>query len=530
MQVPREVPVKSINSNGVTDTDGESLNVSDSLKKPDESNLSMKPLDMNTKKVDKDDLDTGNLVKVDGKQGRTARRRGRKPCSTKASEPSCIDSDKEAEVICQKASDKETDGLPVLGKDTNDPLDEDSRASLDKEEPPLPLPEMLDGEVNVSSLSPDKSVPDESPSKKVGVSKKKDALAQELASVDSALKNAIDGTSGMEIEPERHLEKEKLNSAQEALSMDSAPAEAADVSSDSEIKQPEKKENFVQEHESQNLHAVTTAGADGDSDLEINAQELPRKNKGDSGQEDELTEDAISPKLSDGSGDSEKLSRKEQVNLSQDAEPVLLKVDDELSDFKDQPRRRPGKKAVRTKKATSCIMKGDMLKGKGKSKIGTEENSDEEEEQTQSAKEGDGRESGTRPLVQSGKEITSGRRGRPLKKSDKVDVRETKRSNKKHETTNEGNRSGSQTDGNESGSETKVLLQSGKEETSIPLGQPLKKSGKKYVSEQKLSGKKEDKTIVNKDSLQQNYSSRTVHSKRKRTPQEKVLLQSYHTI
>ncbi|KAL8090124.1 uncharacterized protein LOC141697242 isoform X2 [Apium graveolens] len=518
--VPQDVSVKSINSNGVTDTDGESLNASDMLKKPDEGSLSAKPLDMNTEKVDKDDLDTESLVKVDAKQEGTAKRGESKPCSTKASEPSCIDSDKEAEDICQKASDKETDGLPVLRKDTHDLLDGDSRASLDKEEPPLPSPEMLDGEVNVSSLSPNNSVPEKSPSKMAGVSMEKDALAQELASVDSALEKAIDGTNGMEIEPERHPEKKKLNLAQEdSLSMDSAPAEAADVNTDSEIKPPEKKENFSQEHESsKNIRA---AAADGDSDLEINAEELPMKNKGDSGQEDELSEEVISPKLSDRSGDSDKQSGKEKVNLLQDVEPVSPKVDDELSDFKDKPRRRPGKKALRTKKATSSVMKGDVLKGKGKSKIAAEENSDKEEEPTQSSEEGDFRESGTKPLVQSGKEITSGRRGAP-KKSDKVDVRETNLSNKKHETTNEGNGSDLQADENESGSETKALLQSGKEDTSIPVGQPLKKLGKGHVSEAKLSGKKEDKTNVKKDSPQNDYSKRTVHSKRKRTPQEKV--------
>lgn len=522
-QVPHEIPVKSINSN-VTDTvDGEILNVSDLLKNPDEGNLSKKPLDTNTKKVDKDDLDTKNLVKADVKQERTAKKRGRKPCSTKASEPSYIDSDKEAEVICQKASDKETDRSPVLGKDTCDQLEEDSHASPDKEEPPLPLPEVLDGVVNAPSLSPNKSVPDESPSEKVGVSKKKDALAQELASVDSALKIVIDGTSGTEIEPERHLEKKKLNLAQEdALSVDSAPAEAADVNTDLEIKpqnRSEKKENFAEEHESsKNLHSVVAAAADGNSDSEINAQELPRKNKGDSGQEDD--EDLLSSKLSNGSCDSGKLSGKERVNLSQDVEPVSLKVDDEISDFKDKPQRRSGKKAIRTKKATSCVMKGNMLEGRGASKIDTEENNDEEEELTESAKEGDGSELETKPLVQSGKVLTSGRRGRPLKKSDKVDVLETNLSNKKHETTNkEGNGKDLQTDGNESGPEEEERLQSGKEKTSIPAGRPLKNSGKGYVSEAKLSGKKEDKTNMNKDSPQKGHSKRTVHSKRKREVQ-----------
>ncbi|KAK1382787.1 hypothetical protein POM88_020522 [Heracleum sosnowskyi] len=518
-QVPREVPAKSVNNNGVTDTvDGEILNVSDLLKKPDEANLSTKPLDTNTKKVDKDDLDTGNLAKVDAKQERTTKKRGRKPYSTKATEPSYIDGDKEAE-----ASVEETDGSPVLVKDTHDQLDEDLHASPNKEEPPRSLPELLDGEVNVSSLSPNKSVPDESPSEKVGVLKKKDALAQELASVDSAPKNITDGTSGTEIEPERHLENKNLNSAQEdAPSVDSAPAEAADVNTDSEIKpqnQSEKKENFAEEHEpSKKLPSVIAAAADGNSDSEINAQELSRKNNGDSGQDDELSEDLLSPKLSDRSCDSEKLSGKEKVNLSQeDVEPVSLKVDDEISDLKEKPQRRPGKKAIRTKKGTSCIKKGNMLEGGGASKLDTEENNVEEEELTQSAKEGDRSELATKPLVQSSREIASGRKGRPLKKSDKVDVLETNLSNKKHEMTNkEGNRRDLQTDGNESGSETEALLQSGKEKTSIPAEKTRKKSGKGYVSDTKLSGKKEVKTNMNKDSPEKDHSKRTVHSKRKR--------------
>lgn len=71
--------------------------------------LTTKPSDANINKVDNDDGDTGNLVKVDAKQEKNAKRKGRKPCSTKPSEPTHIDSDKEDEIIFRKA-DKETDG------------------------------------------------------------------------------------------------------------------------------------------------------------------------------------------------------------------------------------------------------------------------------------------------------------------------------------------------------------------------------------------------------------------------------------
>ncbi|KAK1360224.1 hypothetical protein POM88_044698 [Heracleum sosnowskyi] len=121
-EVPRKVPVKSINSNGVTYTvDGECLTVFNLLKKP------------------------MNIIIVQSLWIRMRRKWTR--------------------VIKKK-----------------------------KKEPPLSRPELLDGEVNVSSLSPSKSVLDECTSKKVGVSKKKDVVAQEPASVDSALKIAIDGT------------------------------------------------------------------------------------------------------------------------------------------------------------------------------------------------------------------------------------------------------------------------------------------------------------------------------------------------
>lgn len=492
--------MKSVNSNRMKDTgDEKMLNVSDSSKNPDESDLTTKPSDANINKVDNDDGDTGNLVKVDAKQEKNAKRKGRKPCSTKPSEPTHIDSDKEDEIIFRKA-DKETDGSRGLGKDAHNSLDEDPCASL-QEEPPLPLPEVLESEVNLSCLSPNKGLRGESLSKvEVGGSEKRDTLAQELPLVDSAFKKAIDGTS--RTEPERHIEQKTLNLDQEdEPSMESAPTEDRD-SGNKQQKRSRKKENFVQEHESSENYDVTAAH--GGSDLEIEAREFPRN----LGKEDEhepskdlisptLSMYRVSPKLSDGNNDSERVSGKEKTNLAQeDVAPVSMKVDDEIDDFEDKPQRRSEKKAVCTKKEISRVTKGNMLKGKegkGTSKIDTEDNSEEVKELTQSPKEGDGSDSETKPLVRSGKEITSGRRGhslkksggRSLKKSSALDVLETRVSNKRFETTNnEGNISESQTDGDGSGSETK-----GKEKTSRPVGQPSKKSGKAYVSEGHKEGK-----------------------------------------
>ncbi|XP_063943550.1 sister chromatid cohesion protein PDS5 homolog C isoform X2 [Daucus carota subsp. sativus] len=486
--------------------------------KHDDNSLSTEPLNTNINKEDKDDIDTVNLGEVDNKQERTEKKRGRKPCSPKPSEPSRIGCDIETEIICQKASDK-ANSSPSHNQDVPISLDKDARASPDKEELPFSPPEMLDSKVKVS-LSPSKSLSKESSRKKVGVSKEKDTLAQELASVDSALKKAIDGTSSTEGKLDSALkkvidgtsstegklktnvEKKKLSLAlEDALSMDSAPEEAAEVNSDSEIKpqkQSGKRENFVQEHQSgNNLFSDTAATADGGSDLDIEAKGLPRKNGGDSDQEDEHPEGLISP--SGGSNDSEKVSGKKKVNLAQeDEEPVSQKVDDKIRDFK-----RSGKKAIRTKKATSRVKKGNMLKRRGTSKTDTKDDSDKEEELALSASEGDERDSEAKPLVQSGKEVTSGRRGRPPKKSIKVIV--------------------SETDEDGSDSDTKVSLHSDKEKTSKPVGQSLKNSGKGNVSEAKLPGKKENKTNMDKDSRKKDATKRTVLDKNK---QEKILSQS----
>ncbi|WOG87834.1 hypothetical protein DCAR_0207066 [Daucus carota subsp. sativus] len=232
--------------------------------KHDDNSLSTEPLNTNINKEDKDDIDTVNLGEVDNKQERTEKKRGRKPCSPKPSEPSRIGCDIETEIICQKASDK-ANSSPSHNQDVPISLDKDARASPDKEELPFSPPEMLDSKVKVS-LSPSKSLSKESSRKKVGVSKEKDTLAQELASVDSALKKAIDGTSSTEGKLDSALkkvidgtsstegklktnvEKKKLSLAlEDALSMDSAPEEAAEVNSDSEIKpqkQSGKRENF----------------------------------------------------------------------------------------------------------------------------------------------------------------------------------------------------------------------------------------------------------------------------------------------
>lgn len=519
-EVPSEVQksMKSL-SNGMTEIGNEEMsNASDSSKKPDESNPSNKSLDVNTSNVDTEDIHTGKVGKVDTKQVKIAKRRGRKPRSTKPSNSSLIESYNEAEVTCQKVSDKGAEESPDPGKDAHTSIDEDSHvdpdASPEKEQLPYSSPEPLEKEVNVSSGSPSKSLLDGSPMKD-GVSEKEENLAQEDALTKSAPGKVFAGTSGKEISPESHSEKNLAHEDKlsvDSAPADSAPAEADDVNSDSEVKPQKcfgkKEESFVQEHESKDPRAAVVAvAADGGSDLETSIKKK--------GGQDEPSENLNSAKVSDGSSDSEnkvqKQSGKKTESLSQEVAPVESlspKIDDKISDSEDKPRKRSGKKAARTKKTTR-ITKGKILGRKGTSKIQTEESSDEDAEPQQSAEE-DGSDSESKPLVTPGKESTSRHRGKPLESSGKGNASDTKLPSMKQDTANE--ESDSETNNDGSDSETKPVLQSGKGKRSRSKGKPLKKFGKGSVSGMKLSNKKEDTTNKDKDSSKKN-SERRAHGK-----------------
>lgn len=529
--IPSEVQksMKAL-SNEMTETGEEELsNVSENSKKPEESNLNSKSLDVQTSKVDLDDTDTAKASKVDIKQVKIAKKRGRKPRSTKPSNPSRIGGDNEAEITCQKVSDKGAEESPDPGKDAHASVDEDphidTKASPAKEQVPISSSEMLENEVNVSSGSPNKSLLDESPP---GVSKKEENLAQEDAFMKSASGKDFSETSDREISPERHSE-EKLNLAQEdKLSMDSAPTEAADVNSDSEVnpqKRLGKKESCVQEHESsEDPHAVIVAAADGGSDPEIKPRKLSGKKKGG---QDEPSEDLDSTKVS-GDSDSEKevqkQSGKKTENMAKQGTPVESlspEVDDKISDSEDKPQRRSGKKAARSKKATR-ISKGKMSGRKGTTKIDTEVSSDEEVEPQKQSSEEDERDLETKPSMPPGKESTSRLRGKPLKNSGKGNVSETKLPTMKKDTANEGNGSDPETDSDESDPEAKPLVQSGKGKRSRPRGKPRKSVGRGSMSGTKLPSKKEEATNMDKD-LSKKNNERRAHGK---NTKEKVLLKS----
>ncbi|XP_074329426.1 uncharacterized protein LOC141667028 isoform X1 [Apium graveolens] len=502
-------------SNGMTETGDEELsNASESSKKPEESNLISKSLDVTSCKVDLDDTDTVKASKVDVKQVKIATKRGRKPRSTKPSNPSRIGGDNEAEITCQKVSEEGAEELPDTGKDAHVSIAKDphvdTEASPAKEQVPVSSSEPLENEVNISSGSPNKSPLDESPP---GVSKKEENLAQEDALTKSPSRNALAGTSGTEISAEGHSEK-KLNLDQEDTpSVDSAPAEGADVNINSEVKPQtdfgKEKESFVQEHESSaDPHAVIVAAADDGSDPETKARKLSRKKEG--GQEVEPSEDLDSTKLSGerGSSDSEKevqkQSGKKTENLAKEgtrAESLSPKVDAKISDSEDKPRRRSGKKAARFKK-TARSSKGKMLGRKDTTKTDTEVSSDEEAEpQKQSSEE-----------MPPGKESASRQRGKPLKNSGKGNASETKLPITKKDTANAGSESEPETSSEESDAETKPLVQSGKGKRSRTRGKPRKNLGRGSVSETKLSSKKEEATNMEKDSSKKN-SERRAHGK-----------------
>ncbi|KAK1385689.1 hypothetical protein POM88_023424 [Heracleum sosnowskyi] len=529
--IPPEVQksMKSL-SNELTETGDEELsNVSENSKKPEESNPS-KSLDVETSKVDLDDIDTAKASKVDIKQVKISKKRGRKPRSTKPSNPSRIGGDNEAEITCQKVSDKGAEESPDPGKDAHASVNEDphidTKASPAKEQVPVSSPEPLENEVNVSSGSPNKSLLDESP----GVSRKEENLGQEDALMKSASGKDFAGTSGKEISQERHSEKDKLNLAQEdTLSMDSAPTEAADVNSDSEVK-PEKrfgkeKESFVQEHESsEDPDAAIVGAADGGSDPEIKPCKVSEKKKG--GQEDEPFEDLDSTKVSGGSSDSEKEVSKQSgkitENLAKEGTPVESlspKVDDKISDSEDKPPRRSGKKATRSKKTTR---KGRMPGRKGTTKIDTEVSSDEEAEPQKQSSEEDKRDLETKPSMPPGKQSTSRHKGKPLKNSGEGNVSETKLPSMKKDTANEGSGSDPETTSDESEPETTPPVQSGKGKRSRPRGKPRKSLGRGSVSGTKLPSKKEEATNMDKDLLRKN-SERRAHGK---NTKEKVLSKS----
>ncbi|WOH03789.1 hypothetical protein DCAR_0623189 [Daucus carota subsp. sativus] len=338
--VPLEVQksLKSL-SNEMTETgDEEMSNASDPLKKTDEGNISNKSLDVDTSRVDTDDIDTTKAGKVDLKQVKTAKRRGRKPRNTKPSNSSPIESDKEAEVTCQKVSDKGSEELPDVAKDVPTPVEKnalvDAEAAGEKEQVPFSSKEISENEGNVSPVSPNRSVLDESP-KKAGLSSKEENLAQE----DTLMKSAP-GMSGKEISPESHSDKKKLNSAlEDSPSVDSAHTEAADIDNGQEVELPNRSEKMpeclAEEHElSKDPCSATVVAADGGSDPDIKPQKLSRNKKGGKG--DEPSEVLDSTKVSAGSTDSEN----KDINISPRSTSKLVKDDDQSEDAKGNAKRK----------------------------------------------------------------------------------------------------------------------------------------------------------------------------------------------
>ncbi|XP_063935978.1 sister chromatid cohesion protein PDS5 homolog C isoform X2 [Daucus carota subsp. sativus] len=522
--VPLEVQksLKSL-SNEMTETgDEEMSNASDPLKKTDEGNISNKSLDVDTSRVDTDDIDTTKAGKVDLKQVKTAKRRGRKPRNTKPSNSSPIESDKEAEVTCQKVSDKGSEELPDVAKDVPTPVEKnalvDAEAAGEKEQVPFSSKEISENEGNVSPVSPNRSVLDESP-KKAGLSSKEENLAQE----DTLMKSAP-GMSGKEISPESHSDKKKLNSAlEDSPSVDSAHTEAADIDNGQEVELPNRSEKMpeclAEEHElSKDPCSATVVAADGGSDPDIKPQKLSRNKKGGKG--DEPSEVLDSTKVSAGSTDSENKvhnqSGNKLENLAEEDEPLESlspKVDDKISESEEKPQKRSGKKAARTKKTTR-ISKRKMPGRKGTSKIETEDSSDDEAEQQKQSVEEDSSESETKPLVSAGKESTRRHRG---KNSGKGDSSEAKVPIKKQDTVKE---SEPETDSDGSDLKVKPVVQSGKGKRSRHRGRPLRSLAKGGVAGSKMSSEKADTTNKDEDSSKKNSERRA----QVKNTKERVLL------
>ncbi|XP_028112489.1 uncharacterized protein LOC114310637, partial [Camellia sinensis] len=200
---------KSVMSNGVAETGNEDrLADPESSKKQEHAHQVDQSVDTNvTSNAEPDDSDSGKTVKSESKPEQTSKKRGQKSNalinSAEPSDSSRVESDKVSERTAdrQKSHSKEVRSSP-----SEEPSVEVAVTSEnDKENVKLSSPKAIESEsMNVASPSPSRSVPDEGRLKKAGQPKKKDNLVQDIAlSANVVSKKASDGTSDLEVKPQR---------------------------------------------------------------------------------------------------------------------------------------------------------------------------------------------------------------------------------------------------------------------------------------------------------------------------------------
>ncbi|KAL7187250.1 hypothetical protein ACSBR1_037337 [Camellia fascicularis] len=234
---------KSVMSNGVAETGNEDrLADPESSRKQEHAHQVDQSVDTNvTSNAEPDDSDSGKIVKSEAKTEQTSKKRGQKSNSlinsTEPSDSCRVESNKVSERTAdrQKSHSKEVPSSP-----SEEPFVEVAVTSEnDKENVKLSSPKAIESEsMNVASPSPSGSIPDEGRLKKAGRPKKKDNLVQDIAlSANVVSKKASDGTSDLEVKPQRRSgKKAPAGSTEEKTPAPTDKSKSEGGTSDSEEK------------------------------------------------------------------------------------------------------------------------------------------------------------------------------------------------------------------------------------------------------------------------------------------------------
>ncbi|XP_028095349.1 uncharacterized protein LOC114295323 [Camellia sinensis] len=234
---------KSVMSNGVAETGNEDrLADPESSKKQEHAHQVDQSVDtIVTSNAEPDDSDSGKIEKSESKPEQTSKKRGQKLNSlinsTEPSDSSRVESDK----VSERMADRQTShSKEVPGSPSEEPSVEVAVTSEnDKENVKLSSPKAIESEsMNVASPSPSGSVPDEGRLKKAGRPKKRDNLVQDIAlSANVVSKKASDGTSDLEVKPQRRSGKKALaGSTEEKTPAPTDKSKSEGGTSDSEEK------------------------------------------------------------------------------------------------------------------------------------------------------------------------------------------------------------------------------------------------------------------------------------------------------
>ncbi|XP_059658238.1 sister chromatid cohesion protein PDS5 homolog C-like [Cornus florida] len=198
---------KSVMSNGAAETGNEGTSVNpESLMKPEDGHHANKSINVDeTSDVEPVDSDARKVDISEVKQEQTAKRRGRKPSSSKKpSDTPQVDSEKETERLPDRRGSRSKE---VHSSTSKDPSVEAAVPSENEKETVIELssPKAVDGDsVNAANPSQSGSLPDENRPKKLGRPKKKGKLSQKASpsTADSSIK-ASERTSDSEIKSQK---------------------------------------------------------------------------------------------------------------------------------------------------------------------------------------------------------------------------------------------------------------------------------------------------------------------------------------